>query len=126
MSNWNTVKDCHDCGVKPGENHKPGCDTERCPACGGQMISCGCLSEKETAAWIEKNLLPWTGIWPGCLEAAAFGWWSRWVDNPPGTLPMGRWEVCTEDTVGASPDLNRLYTFAVWDRETKTWKKRGA
>ena len=38
---------CHDCSVKHGGRHHPGCDMERCPRCGGQLISCGCLSEGE-------------------------------------------------------------------------------
>ena len=37
---------CHDCNVLPGHKHHPGCDAERCPKCGGQLISCGCLDEE--------------------------------------------------------------------------------
>jgi hypothetical protein len=33
---------CHDCGAREGELHQFGCDMERCPFCGGQLIGCGC------------------------------------------------------------------------------------
>lgn len=33
---------CHDCGVKEGQIHQRGCDMERCPFCGNQLISCSC------------------------------------------------------------------------------------
>lgn len=40
-----TIIRCHDCNVKSGEFHHPGCDAERCPICGGQIISCDCLDD---------------------------------------------------------------------------------
>ena len=33
---------CHDCNAGVGMHHHPGCDWERCPRCGGQMIGCDC------------------------------------------------------------------------------------
>lgn len=41
---------CHDCGVKDNELHSFGCDSEYCPLCENQLISCNCLSE-----WALKN-----------------------------------------------------------------------
>ena len=33
---------CGDCGCHEGQLHEYGCDQERCPHCGGQLISCEC------------------------------------------------------------------------------------
>lgn len=44
--NKNPFPTCHDCGVEEGELHEMGCDMERCPFCGRQLISCDCCYEK--------------------------------------------------------------------------------
>ena len=46
---WETMakrKTCGDCGTKEGQLHILGCDMERCPFCGNQLISCQCGYKK--------------------------------------------------------------------------------
>jgi hypothetical protein len=37
---------CHDCGIMHGGIHHWGCDVERCPKCGLQLIGCNCWDGK--------------------------------------------------------------------------------
>ena len=41
---------CHDCRVIKGQFHVVGCDVERCPVCGGQVIGCDCEYEGDDSA----------------------------------------------------------------------------
>lgn len=45
---YDNNKTCHDCGIKNkvGNVHHFGCDIERCPKCGDQLISCECKNKK--------------------------------------------------------------------------------
>lgn len=36
---------CRDCNCPPDSYHHLGCDMERCPQCGGQIISCECWQD---------------------------------------------------------------------------------
>lgn len=42
-----SVDRCGDCGVTRGGWHHPGCDVQPRPACGRQLISCGCQFDED-------------------------------------------------------------------------------
>lgn len=54
---------CHDCGCQEGELHKRGCDVERCPKCGSQLI--GCEHGDETFPDAERHPFMIHGIFCG-------------------------------------------------------------
>lgn len=60
------LTNCPDCDTRPGQQHKPGCDVERCSVCGDQRISCGCDGHDSAFA-------RWTGFYPGDLESKELG-----------------------------------------------------
>ncbi len=128
------LRNCSDCGVKPGELHQYGCDIERCPLCGGQSIGCHCVYEVNNTnvddygddsptdamynvfdAEVEKTggRLPWTGLYPGVAECAEYGWYSKWSEAKG-------WERCDKDDPEGSEDLNRLGAWScTWSRELR-------
>jgi hypothetical protein len=63
---------CPDCGVKRGELHKSGCDQERCPKCGGQLISCDCVGRAVGADDGEKPQEPDYDL-PRSLDSSEVG-----------------------------------------------------
>lgn len=105
------MKDCHDCGAKPGEPHQDGCDTARCLVTGMQRLSC-----EEDHDDCGDDI--WTGRWPGEADAERLGWYARFV-------PYGNpsWVRCGPDGEGATPDLNRLNPMSArWDRKNLRWE----
>lgn len=117
---------CPDCGVKPGELHKPGCDVERCPVCGGQALQClrTCPHCHETIAGCNdeaietKDLVPWSGEWPGKAECREYGFYCKLVKG------KGWITTCDKDDLEAIEDMNRLYLETKWSREKKRFVKR--
>jgi hypothetical protein len=46
---------CADCNCKIGKYHHCGCDVERCPVCGGQMLGCACLEDAKEFAFKDRR-----------------------------------------------------------------------
>lgn len=87
---------CHDCGAKEGEVHAYGCDMERCPFCGWQLISCDCayrmlgLEDRWTYG-PETNYLP-QEIYENGLTPKQAKQWLTFLKNK-GRRPYIRWPL---------------------------------
>lgn len=101
---------CPDCAVAPGELHKDGCDVERCPDCGNQMLGCDCPPKNPR--------LPWTGEWPGVKECRELGWYAYCPGDGTG------WHRCSKDHPGAREDLNRFCMEMKWDPKKRVYELR--
>ena len=65
MSEYRSAR-CGDCGVERGGLHHPGCDLQRCPCCGRQLLSCGCRfdedgpDEEDVAEIVPRSPATWS------------------------------------------------------------------
>ena len=112
MKKWKSW-DCHDCGVKEGKIHKKGCDMERCPKCGGQLISCGCYKTFDNLPFRIPYLLilphcELCGVLPGLMFNVPDEEWKKYV------VPELQKEIlcreCYEELKKLFPDGWRVVT----------------
>lgn len=101
---------CHDCGVEEGELHKIGCDMERCPICGGQMISCDCSYEFMPP---DDKRIPWIHVPVLCALCG--------TKNPPHFMVSNQeWQTTVpkhlQDNVLCWPCFARLKTLMAGPR----------
>ncbi|MFV2016029.1 MAG: hypothetical protein ACC656_11400 [Candidatus Heimdallarchaeota archaeon] len=100
---------CSDCAVKVGEEHQLGCDIERCPKCGTQLISCGCftidIDDGAVAEWDIASLSlykreKWSGVSyeKEMLYCEEHNLWVKWINNG--------WENTTIDDPNRTHDIN--------------------
>ena len=86
---------CHDCGALEGQIHQLGCDMERCPFCGHQLITCGCIYEKLGYEGYDQTMLPdGKGSWEPKVEF--FGLPEEVYENGVSEEEHEEWEKILE------------------------------
>jgi hypothetical protein len=111
-------ENCPACNAKPSSLHRLGCDVERCPRCGLQLLSCEHFLFGAAEPPPDEERLPWTGEWPGEAECRELGWWCKISPAGLGNIP------CALDDPDGGPDLNRLCTEGIWDRRRKRFIRK--
>ena len=108
---------CHDCRAVEGEIHELGCDMERCPFCGYQLITCDCCYEH--LGLVDKKKFPKTnGLSPNIYSKGLtrkLG--NEWLNilNKKGRIPYIQYPVICSKCGQLWPDF-----FSVPNEE---WEK---
>ena len=87
---------CPDCGVAEGQIHHYGCNVERCPFCGRQLIACECvyqhLNLRDREKWNEETAcLPEKVYFYGLTETHKKQWLS--ILKAKGRVPYIQYPV---------------------------------
>jgi hypothetical protein len=121
------INKCGECGAREGQLHSPGCEMERCPFCGGQLISCDCIYEMlgivDKERWTEAtDFLPPEVYQKGVSNQQ---WW-QWIDI---CEQKGRWPYicysqhcarCGQQSPGSSMAETELWEFAIQPDKRRT------
>lgn len=102
---------CHDCDAQVGQLHEFGCESERCPFCGGQLASCDCAYDK---LGINDQLIPGTPLYEKGLSPTQELEWKRILDS------KGRIPHVNEPNMCHLCSQKRPNVFTVPDQE---WEK---
>ena len=129
-------KNCHDCHAEPGQFHMYGCDTETCPCCGRQSISCHCIytengydmntleelhpdiyedgptQDMYDAFDAKYDRIPWSGESVGVAECREYGLYSVFS-------PSTGWKSVDKDYPNAREDLNTLLMTCKWNKQQR-------
>lgn len=102
---------CNDCSAAIGEEHIIGCDIERCPRCGMQLIGCVCFTKYTESGEAEWDIIglnregreKWSGI---SFEremkyCEKWNYWVKWHNNS--------WQKTTRDDPDAVHDINTAH-----------------
>jgi hypothetical protein len=95
---------CHDCGVAQGSFHHMGCDVERCPHCGGQLISCDFDPDRrvdDPVAAMMADQHRHVHIQHGPAEA--------WVDEGIAPLVLACWQLGIPTDQSCQDNMGRAY-----------------
>lgn len=113
---------CPDCAVVQGARHQQTCGTARCEATGLRYLDCACPSPPAGPVGLpnDHQIDVWTGVWKMEEDCRALGWFLMWDPEREEFLR------CTPNEPGAGPDIDRLTTYARWNRQIGHWERRTA